>query len=739
MTKSRTSYISLKPTLNSQLDIGDIKNLLGYLSSLSHKNYIELVTTSRGNGIELFIGLEPDIREAVIKHIYALCPTVIITNSKVSEVGVNKLAASLKLNFKRHYAYPLYKEDQADQNSLLTLLADICQTEEREAVQISLKAVNIKPLRSTLLKRQLLSGKQPVLLGNDLISRIFKPFTLTLNLTASSINVIGNLLGAKQTNQYSHYAKVVNPKYVMMLDKLYEPLFKTSLEVKIKARSPKRTRQLIKATETAINNFAASNGYQQFKISRNQHSDIYSASDLASLFHFNQGDLSIGIFNVEQFKRLPKPKNIPSKTTRPGDLTLGFNSYQGAHSNLIIQAEDRYRHTYICGATGSGKSSLMANLIIQDLNSGQGLTLIDPHGDLAQEVMLRIPKNRRQDVIYFNPSDASCNIKLNLMEHQFKSDTAGFEAEADQICENIISFFRKLFGEELSGHRIEYILRNTIHTCLNIPSSNIFTIYRLLTDGAYRFKVTANLSNQDLANFWRNEIGKAGEYQRVKMTAGVTAKIGRLLFSEPSRRVFGHSESTLNIDKLMNDRQVLICNFAKGELGEDGSKLFATAMLSKLLSAALSRVRLQSEQRPSHYLYVDEFQSYAPSILIQLLSETRKYGLYLTMAEQSPSQQDSRSTSAILANVANLICFRTASPKDEQLLLPLFKDYLLPSDLNNLPLYNFYLKSTGTKSLPPTSGQTYPLPEDDGINLALKDVYSRTKELNRLPKPQEAI
>ncbi|MEI9914346.1 MAG: DUF87 domain-containing protein [Candidatus Saccharibacteria bacterium] len=583
-------------------------------------------------------------------------------------------------------------------------MRNITQLDDRESIEFSLTAIPTQPIKSKMLRRHLLAGGQAPIAAKGVFGLAGKG----LIATTSTMSFIFDMANVNQTKKSpTKPVKIVNPRVVMLLDKLYEPLFKVSLQARIKAASQKRATALAGDFESALNNFAAGMGHQQYSKHAQPRVDIYSASDLASFFHIDKSFIDSGIYNIDQLKSLPKPIGVSNR--EPGDVVVGFNNYQGIKTDLSLNRTDRHRHLYVSGATGSGKSTLLANLMLQDINSGRGLTLIDPHGDLAMTLLKYIPSYRLADVIYFDPSDPKSRISLNLLELKSKRSSDNYMAEADQVTEGVISLFRKVFNED-GGHRIEYILRNAIQTCLTIPGSTIFTIYRLLTDRNFRVTAISKLDDQDLINFWRNELGSAGEYQRVKMTAGVTAKIGRFLFSEPSKRVFGQSKSTLDIAKIMDEGKILICNFAKGNIGEDGTKLFSTALLTKLQLAALGRVNTDPADRLGHYLYVDEFQTYAPSVLIQILSEARKYGLYLNMAEQSPSQQDIQSTSTILANVGNLMCFRTASPKDEQLLMPNFKDFLSSSDLNNLPAYNFYLKTTTIQANSPTSGQTYPLP-----------------------------
>jgi hypothetical protein len=705
MASETVSYLKLTPTKDNRLSLNDSKKLISCLGSLS-KDFKLIVKSQTTTGIELYIAIDESSKASVKKHIYAINPGIIVEEDK-EKTALIKPNLSISYKFKHHFAYPLAAED--NQADILTLMGHVAQLANNQSLELVLSAKPTRSVKGQMLSRGLLNGRTPKLYDPDLKGRLetllFGLMSGLVLIIRLSLKTLENLIYSNNQKPRAKFKprKIADSRSVAVLDKLYDPLFKSQLSLNIKASSLSSAYKLAKDVSLGLNNFALSAGYQQYLLSDKPHWDTYSLSDLAAIFHIPKMS---NIYSTQEFKTLAPPPEL-LRTKQKDGVVLGLNTYQGSSNKLILNNQARARHVYITGATGSGKSTLMANLMLQDIKAGHGLSLIDPHGDLAEQLMSQIPKERQADLIYFDPTDAKSSITLNPLELTSTPGTVEYIAEKDQLTENLISLFRKVFdSEDISSHRIEYILRNSIHTALLIESSNIFTIFQLLTDTDYRQKVVPRIKDKNLANFWRNELGKAGEYQRVKMTAGITARVGRFLFSGPAKRVFSAPHSSLDFDHLMNDRKILICNFAKGRLGEDGSKLFATTVLTKLQLSALKRVNLAASNRADHYLYIDEFQNYSPSNLIQILSESRKYGLYLTMAEQSPSQQDAYSTSVILANVANLICFRTASPKDERLLLPNFTNYLTAEDLNNLPAYNFYFKSVSQVVIPPTSGKT---------------------------------
>ncbi len=457
-------------------------------------------------------------------------------------------------------------------------------------------------------------------------------------------------------------------------------------------------------------------------------SSILSSAELAALFHFPHST-SARTENVSKSlsKSLPAPVSL--KNNQHFDVVIGQNIHQGTVTKIGLTEAERERHVYIIGGTGNGKTTMLQYGIVQDIRDGKGIAVIDPHGDMAQHLLRYIPEDRVKDVVYFNPDDIDHPLAMNLLEIPDGLTGSALEREKDRVTESVISVLRKIFSDDDSGgHRIEYVLRNAIQTALTTEDPTIFTIFELLTNDNYRKKITNDLPAGTLKNFWQNELGKAGAMQRVKMSHGVTSKIGRFEFSPATKRVMGRPKSTIDFDEILASGKILICNFSKGNLGEDSSALFGTAVLAKLQLAALRRARVEQSERKPFYLYVDEFQNFATMPFVQMLSEARKYKLFLTMAEQSTAQQDEqRLVQIILANVGTVISFRTGSPVDEQLVLPLFKPFIEEGEIANLPSYNFYARLSAIHSQEPLSGETILLEYEGNKTTANKVMRSSRK------------
>jgi len=542
------------------------------------------------------------------------------------------------------------------------------------------------------------------------------------------------------TTRYQEYYKVSDATH----NKAYSELFKTDIRFRIIGTSHDRSRR-IQQIKAALSDFDIT-GIQTLRKRRfsflpaslrsamfsrripsllDRKTNLLSSRELAQLYELPKGSDRVDDVTTNISRTLPAPSIM--KRERPDSIIIGKNIHHGIETPLTITKQERERHMYVIGGTGSGKTTMLTGMIEQDMQNGEGLAVIDPHGDLADDLLLRVPEERIKDVIYFNPDDIDFPIGLNLLELPEGLDGKELEREKDLITESVVSIFRKLFSnDDLSGHRIDYILRNTIHTALTQQDATLFTVYDLINDPVYRKKVVKTLEDDNLKNFWRNEFAKAGSMQQVKLAGGITSKIGRFLFSASARRIIEQPQSTINFDEVLSSRKILICNFSKGLLGEDTSELFGIMVLAKLQLAALKRARQNQADRADFYLYVDEFQNFATPSFVQMLSEARKYRLFVTMAEQSTSQQDDqRMVNAILANAGIVVCFRTGNPADESTLLPIYSPFVEKGEVANLNSYNFYLKVHSVRYFSPVSGVTTRLSEISGSNIGDVRIMSR--------------
>jgi hypothetical protein len=470
-----------------------------------------------------------------------------------------------------------------------------------------------------------------------------------------------------------------------------------------------------------------------------RHSLILSASEVASLYHFPTNISNRTDNLVTSLSRtLPAPLSLKQENTM-FDVVIGQNYHHGNETSIGLTADERARHVYIVGGTGNGKTTMLQYSVIQDIEMGRGVCVIDPHGDLSVNILRHIPKERVKDVIYFNPDDLDHPIGLNLLEMTPGLTGTDLMREKDRITESVISVFRKIFSEEdVGGHRIEYVLRNTILTALTIEEATIFTVLKLLQNSTYRKAMTDKLEDDVLKDFWKSELGQAGNMQRVKMSLGVTSKVSRFHSSASTKLIMEQEKSSIDFEDIINSGKILICNFPKGALGEDTSQLFGIATLAKLQLAAYRRVYMDEEERRPFYLYVDEFQNFATATFEQMLSEARKYRLFITIAEQSLAQQkDQQMIKVILANVGTSICFKTGNEEDAKVMLYKFTPFIEANDIQRLPAYNFYADLSAINSQEPVSGKTILLPDGGSKDIAqqvidwTRSTYGKTTEIEK--------
>ncbi len=513
--------------------------------------------------------------------------------------------------------------------------------------------------------------------------------------------------------------------------KIDQHLFETSLRILVVAKTPPAARRRAEELVAAFRPFASSHQSlvtrKSYFMSLRQQFDrlkerclsgsfftqnpILSSSEISDLYHFPHTKTTrTEDLLKSKSQELPAPLSL--KNNHDLDVVFGKNNYGNTTSAIGLTDDDRSRHMYLIGQTGSGKSTVMYHMAKDDIAKGRSLAVVDPHGDLAEDLLAAVPESRADDLIYFNPFDIKHPIGINLLELTPGLDEDELELEKELVCESVISIFRRVFNkdENTDAHRIEYILRNTIYTAFSIEGATIFTIYDLLNDPDVRKKIVPTLTDENLLHFWKQEFGKAGSFQVVRMVSGVTAKVGRFLFSPTAKRILEQPKSTIQFDDILDGNKILICNLAEGKLGEDTSQLLGTMVIAKIQQAALRRARQERNIRKPFYLFIDEFQNFATSSFTKLLSGGRKFGLRITIAEQSTAQQSDRNTvNVILANTGTVVCFRTASPIDEELMLSQFSPLVKPGDIGNLPRYNFYMRLAAVEPSDTFSGETLPM------------------------------
>src|SRR2546428_5047778 len=374
---------------------------------------------------------------------------------------------------------------------------------------------------------------------------------------------------------------------------------------------------------------------------------------------------------------------VPDQQNQNSITALAETNFRSDHRRFGIKRADRRAHMYIIGKTGTGKSTLIANLTHQDLVHGEGFALLDPHGDLCEQVLEFVPEERRSDLIYFNVPDTAHPLAFTPLE-------PGRPAWKPLVASGLISVFKKIWAESW-GPRMEYILRNALLALLDLPASTLIDIPRLLDDLTFRRHVLVYTRNDQVRRFWLREYENYPARFRAEAIAPIQNKVGEFLVNPILRNIVGQPKNAFDLRRMMDEGKILLVNLAKGKIGEDTSALLGAMLVTKIGLAALSRAELGEADRRDFYLYTDEFPSFTTTSFAGMLSEMRKYHVSLVLAHQYMDQLDEAVRGAVLGNVGTMIAFRVGL-SDAEVLEKEFYPEFTAGDFVNLPNYSLYLK-----------------------------------------------
>lgn len=414
------------------------------------------------------------------------------------------------------------------------------------------------------------------------------------------------------------------------------------------------------------------------------------------------------------------------------DITyFAKTNFRSSNSIFGIKRKDRRQHMYILGKSGTGKSVLLSNLIVQNIQNGEGVCVVDPHGELVEEILHLIPENRAKDVIYFNPADGDYHIGFNVMQLEDPK-------YKHLVASGLMGIFTKIWANAWSS-RMEYILNNTILALLDTPNTTMLGIQRMLVDKDYRQMIINNLRDPVVKAFWVHEYEQWRDQFRNEAIAPIQNKVGQFLSTSIIRNVVGQEKSTIDIFKIMNEGKIFLVNVSKGRIGEDNSALLGGMIITKIQLAAMERVRIPEDERKDFYLYVDEFQNFATDSFANILSEARKYRLCLTIAHQYTAQIDSKEggvKDAVFGNVGTMIIFRVGAD-DADFLEKEFEPEFTAQDLVSLPNFNIYLKLMidGVTSRP-FSATTLPPLKVDPTSGAKDKIIDTSRRLYTRPRAE---
>jgi len=516
-------------------------------------------------------------------------------------------------------------------------------------------------------------------------------------------------------------AKTPEPEKSAMLTPMQEESIKAveskaskvgfEANIRLVASAPDRTRAeaLLKHLETSFSQYDLPNGngfrivepFLKFDKKRflgktvynfifrnfeNNKKVILNTEELTSLFHF-PNTISAGAPQI----KWQKSKQAPPPTVMPADgLILGHSLYRGDDKVIKIGREDRRRHMYIIGQTGTGKSGYMSTLIRQDIEKGEGLCVIDPHGDLIEEALECVPKERAEDVVLFDPSRIDRSMGLNLLEYD-----PNYPEQKTFVINEMIKVFDKLYDlSKTGGPMFEQYMRNAMLLIMDDPQSGstLIEISRVMADAEFRKYKLSKCRNMVVRDFWIKEAEKAGgEAALANMVPYITSKLTQFIANDTMRPIIGQQHSSINFREIMDNRKILLVNLSKGKIGETNAYLLGLVFVGKILISSLSRTDIPQEERKDFYLYIDEFQNFTTDSISTILSEARKYRLCLTLAHQFLGQLPEPIQKSVFGNVGTLCSFRIG-PEDAEFMAKQFAPVFGEQDLINIDNYNAYMK-----------------------------------------------
>ncbi|MDD4989479.1 MAG: type IV secretory system conjugative DNA transfer family protein, partial [Candidatus Pacebacteria bacterium] len=530
--------------------------------------------------------------------------------------------------------------------------------------------------------------------------------------------------------------------------KLESQIVETNIRDIASAVNRKDAEMILAEIESAFNQFANAqgnhfvwnhiDGSKLFELEkdfsfRNFSRDIkipLNLRELTSILHFPQKVDTAPELRQAKAGTAPAPVGLPEIGT-----LLGINKNRNTERKVFMTAEDRLRHMYVIGQTGTGKTTLLKNMITQDILAGEGVCFIDPHGSDIQDILSIIPKSRFEDVIYFDPASIERPMALNMLEYD-----RNYPEQKTFVVNELFSIFQKLYGAnpESMGPMFEQYFRNATMLVIEDPESGstLLEVSRVMANKAFRDLKISRCKNPVVVQFWKEVAEKAGgEASLANIVPYITSKFDVFLANEIMRPIIAQEKSSFNFRDVMDNKKILLVNLSKGRLGDINANLIGLILVGKILMAALSRVDSFGKTLPNFYLYIDEFQNITTNSIAQILSEARKYKLSLNVAHQFIAQLEDDIKDAVFGNVGSIATFRVGA-EDAEYLVKQFEPVFTQRDIMNLDNHNAYLKLlSGGRPLKPFNIETLPPPKGH------LDIVAKLKELSYLKfgRPREEV
>ncbi len=654
----------------------------------------EIAVPHVGSEINFYASMPARFADAFVKQIQSLWSDSIVEMAEDYNVfnyaGVSVGATVLE---KERFVLPIRTYEEMEADTFLPILGGLSRINdvgEGGSVQFVIRPAdkNFKREAQNALK----ALKKGWKLGDVLKS----------NLNFSFSDLSSALKGSPKKDEKESLR--VDEEAVKIINaKLTKPLFEVNVRIVASAPSQFQAESILDGLTAGFSQLAAPNR-NEFKITRVKDNDreffhnysfrgfnskrtmVLNSGELASIFHLPTSFTDIPNVKYVKSKEAPPPANLSKE-----GVLIGQSVFRGDVKNIKIADDDRRRHIYMIGQTGTGKSNLLLNMAVSDIKKGKGVAVIDPHGDLVEDILGLVPKDRHQDVIVFDPGDIDDPVGLNMLEYDFNKPE-----EKTFIVNELLNIFDKLYDlKTTGGPMFEQYMRNALlllmEDAVNEPAT-LMEVPRIFSDAAFRARKLARIKNPVVIDFWEKEAIKAGgEASLQNITPYVTSKFNNFTSNDYVRPIIGQIKSAFNFREAMDNGKILLINLSKGRVGDVNANLLGMIVIGKILMAALGRVDMEQEKRRDFFLYIDEFQNFATESIAVILSEARKYRLNLTLGHQFIAQLSDKIRDAVFGNVGSFISFRIGS-KDAEFLVKQFEPVFKEQDLINIDNYQAYVK-----------------------------------------------
>lgn len=733
-------------------EIGSMEQLLTSIANIKEKKSfrkfiygspnisLEIANPSNNEEIFFYLGIPKKFRESIEKQVHSYFPNASI--EKVPDYTIfrpDSFTSAAVLKLKNKFALPVRTYEAMDVdplNEISNALSKLQTMNEGAAIQLVISPAEKgwrKIGKSIAHKMQ--QGKQLKDARSDsIVSGLGKGLGQGLGQEVSNI-----LYKAKEgEDKFKNETVQLTPEEQELIKEIEmksnKAGFKTNIRLVASAKTQERADEILAHLENAftqfenpdVNHFAINKRVKGKKIAFNyifrnfeeENSMILSVEEICSIFHF-----PISTTETPKIKWLKSGASPPPIDIPQNGIILGYNDYRGVRTDIKLDEDDRRRHLYVVGQTGTGKSAFLQEMAKQDVRNKKGMCFIDPHGDAIEDILTAVPKERAEDVIIFDPSDVGRPLGLNMLEYERPE-------EKTFVINEMIGIFDKLYDMKATGGPMfEQYMRNAMLLVMDDPSSGstLMEIPKVLADEDFRRLKLSRCKNPIVVDFWTKEAEKAGgEAALANMVPYITSKLTTFISNDMMRPIIAQQKSTLNFRQVMDEGKILLINLSKGKIGELNSYLLGMVIIGKLLMAALSRVDIPQDQRRDFYLYIDEFQNVTTNSIAQILSEARKYRLDLIIAHQFIGQLSEDISKAVFGNVGSMCAFRVG-PEDAEFLEKQFSPVFTASDLVNVDNRNCFMRLLiNNESAKPFNMKTHDLTRGD------QEMANQLKELSRL-------